>query len=198
MGNPFDPGYYCSEELGSFGFAAVGENVKVARNCVIIGLANIELADHVRIDSGCRLIAASGRIRLGRYVHLHTNCLLGGRGGIEIDDYSSLSHDVNVITATDDFAGYWMFGGTVPSGLCNPIIAPVSIGRYVPVGMKSCILPGVTIGEGAAVGVMTMVRKPLAAWMMYQGNPARPIGRRQRRALSLTARLETEPEPMAV
>jgi hypothetical protein len=46
MRNPFDPGYYESDELRGFGFKAVGEGVKVARNCTIIGPENIELDDH--------------------------------------------------------------------------------------------------------------------------------------------------------
>ena len=192
MCNPFDPGYYGSEELRRFGFASVGENVRVAKNCVIIGLGNIELGDNCRIDSGTRIITSNGFIRLGRYVHIHTNCLLGGRGGITIDDYSGLSHDVAVITATDDFSGQWMFGGTVPSFCTSPKIAPVTIGRHVPIGMKSCILPGVTVGEGAGICVMTMVRNDLEPWTLYQGNPARRIARRLQSALALQDRIEAQ------
>ena len=195
--NPFDPGYYGSEDLRRFGFGEVGDDVRVARNCVIIGLQNIFLADHVRIDSGTRIVAAAGHVRLGRYVHIHTNCLLGGLGGIEIGDYSSLSHDVNVITATDDLSGRWMFAGTAPSDLTCPKVAPVRIGRHVPVGMQSCILPGVEVGEGAAICCQTMVRKSLEPWTLWHGNPAHKIGRRSQRAVALAVGLEPAPERMA-
>ena len=72
MTNPFDPGYYTSPELRSFGFARVGENSVIARNCTIIGLENITIGDNVRIDGFTSLIAPNGRIRIGSYVHIAT------------------------------------------------------------------------------------------------------------------------------
>lgn len=188
MGNPFDPGYYCSEELREFGFASVGDNVRISKDCVIIGLENISLGHHCRVDSGAKLIAAGGHIIFGNFVHIHTNCLIGGRGGVTIGDYSSLSHQVCVISATDDFRGGFMFGSVVPAEFTRPTVAPVDIGTHVPVGMQSAILPGVTVGDGAAICVQTMVRKSLDPWTMYQGNPARRLAERKRDVLALEAR----------
>ena len=37
--NPFDIGYYEDFELKSFGFKSIGSNVKIAKNCVIKGIA---------------------------------------------------------------------------------------------------------------------------------------------------------------
>jgi galactoside O-acetyltransferase len=190
MKNPFDPGYYGSEQLRSFGFASVGKNVRVARNCVIIGLENIELGDNCRIDSGTRMIAAEGYIRLGRYVHVHTNCLLGGRGGIELGDYSALSHDVCLISASDDFSGRWMFAGTVPAKFTKPIVASIVLGRHCAVCMQSCVLPGVTFGEGAVLAVHSMARKSLEPWGLYFGSPARLIKRREQRPITFQNEIE--------
>ncbi len=64
MQNPFDPGYYCSEELRTFGFGSVGKNVQIARNCTIIGLPNISIGNHVRIDAYTAIIAPRGYVRL--------------------------------------------------------------------------------------------------------------------------------------
>ena len=185
MNNPFSPGYYGSEELREFGFAAIGENVRVARDCVIVGLENIRIGDHCRIDSGTRLLVASGHIHIGDYVHIHTGCMIGGRGGVEIGDFSSLSHDVCIVSASDDFSGRSMFASVVPEQFTNPKIAPVVIGRHCPLGMQSAILPGVTIGDGAGIGVQTMVRKSLEPWTIYHGNPARRIGERKRASLAM-------------
>lgn len=57
--NRFNPGYFTEDELRDFGIASVGVNVRVARNCTIIGLANISIGDNVRID-GYSTITASG------------------------------------------------------------------------------------------------------------------------------------------
>jgi galactoside O-acetyltransferase len=179
--NPFDPGYYCPEELRSFGFARVGENVLIAKNCTIIGPENIEIGDNVRVDAFTRLLAASGHIRLGRYVHVHTGCMFGGRGGIDIGEFSGISHGVAVLTATDDFGGHWMTSSNLPEGCTNPKIAPVTIGRHVPVGVNSAILPGVVIEDGAAVCAMSLVTKSLEGWTLSHGNPGRRVGTRERR-----------------
>jgi galactoside O-acetyltransferase len=187
--NPFDPGYYSSLELRSFGFARVGENCMVARNCTVIGLANITLGDHVRIDGFTSLIAPKGRIKIGSYVHVAGGCMLGARGGIELGDFSSLSQGVRIFTAIDDFSGNHLSNATVPEDLTGVQAAPVSIGRYVPIGSGSIVLPGAVVGEGAAVAAMSLVAQSLQEWTIYAGNPAKPTGKRSRKLLDLVARL---------
>lgn len=185
MQNPFNPGYYCSEELRSFGFAHVGDNVSVACNSTIIGLENIELHDNSRIDGFCTVIASAGKLVLGRYVHIHTSVVIGARGGVYIDDFAGVSHGCQILSASDDFTGRWMTNSTLPAGCTKPTIAPIRIGRHVPIGTNCTILPGVTIGEGAAVCAHTLVTSDLAEWRMYQGAPAQDRAPRRRRILAL-------------
>lgn len=183
--NPFDPGYFTSDQLRAFGFARVGEGCMVARNCTIIGLPNITLGDHVRIDGYTSVIASTGEVRIGNYVHIATACMLGARAGIAVGDYSSLSQGVRIFTAIDDFSGRRLSNSTLPAHLLGIHSAPVRIGRYVPIGSGSLVLPGVEIGEGAAVGAMSLVAHPLPAWMVSSGNPAKPTGERSRDLLAL-------------
>jgi galactoside O-acetyltransferase len=185
VNNPFDPGYYTSPELRAFGFARVGENSVVARNCTIIGLENITIGDNVRIDGFTSLIAPRGRIKIGSFVHIATGCMLGARAGIDIGDFSSLSQGVRVFTAIDDFSGRRLSNATVPEELAGVQSAPVRIGAYVPVGSGSMILPGVSIEDGAAVGAMSLVQRNLRGWTIHAGNPAKPIGERARDLLRL-------------
>jgi galactoside O-acetyltransferase len=185
MSNPFDPGYYTSDELRAFGFSRVGEGSAVARNCTIIGLSNIIIGDSVRIDGFTSLIAANGPLRIGNNVHIATACLLGSRGGIELRDFSSLSQGVRIFTAIDDFTGRRFSNATVPQELQGIQAAPVTIGKYVPIGSGSMILPGVAIGEGAAVGAMSLVPQSRAGWTVYAGNPAKRVGPRSRDFLAL-------------
>jgi acetyltransferase-like isoleucine patch superfamily enzyme len=51
MESPFDPGYFDSAELRTFGFKAIGENVQISRACNIVGLGNISIGANVRIDA---------------------------------------------------------------------------------------------------------------------------------------------------
>ncbi len=190
--NPFDPGYYLSEELRAFGFARVGEGSAIARNCTIIGLENITVGDHVRIDGYTSLIAASGSIRIGSQVHVGSHCLLGGRGGITLEDFASLSHGVRILSAIDDFSGRSLTNSTLPAHVLNVRTAPVVVGRYVPVGTGSVLLPGAAIGEGAAVAALSLVTGPLAPWRIHAGNPVRDMGPRARDLLALAAMIEPD------
>lgn len=185
MTNPFDPGYYTSLELRAFGFARVGEGCLVARNCTIIGLANIAIGDNVRIDGFTSIIAPRGRVQIGSHVHVATACMLGARGGIDIGDFSSLSQGVRIFTAIDDFSGRALSNAVVPEALTRVHAAPVAIGAYVPIGSGSIVLSGVTIGEGAAVGAMSLVPHDLDAWTIHSGNPVKAIGLRSRDLLAL-------------
>lgn len=185
MNNPFDHGYFTSHELRAFPFARVGENSAVARNCTIIGLENITIGDHVRIDGFTSIIAPSGRVKIGSHVHVGIGCVLGGRGGIELGDYSSLSHGVRIFSAIDDFAGRHMTNSTLPEEVLGVRTGPVKVGKYAPVGAGSLILPNVEIGEGAAVGAMSLVVQSLKEWTINAGNPAKPVGERSRDLLAL-------------
>jgi len=186
--NPFAPGYYETDELRGFGFRRVGEGVRVAKNTTIVGLENVTLDDHCRIDGHCTIVATGGTLRLGRYVHVHTSVVIGCRGGVVLDDYSGVSHGCNILSASDDFSGQWMHNGTVPAHLCRPTIEPVWIGRHVAVGAGCTFLPGVTLGDGAAVGAHSLVQTDVPPWVIVAGTPARQVGVRSRRLLALVPR----------
>jgi acetyltransferase-like isoleucine patch superfamily enzyme len=191
--NPFDQGYFKSDELRAFGFARVGEGSAVSRTCTIVGLENIVLGDFVRIDGFTTMIASPGSLRIGNHVHICSGCVLGARGGIELADFSSLSHGVRLLSAIDDFSGTRMTNSTLPPELLGVQAAPIRIGRYAPIGSGCIILPGATVGEGSAVAAMSVVNRPLAEWTLYGGNPARELGQRSRDLLALAQQFETDP-----
>lgn len=183
MKNPFDTGYYCSDELRDFGFAHVGENVRVARNCTIMGLENISLGDNSRIDANCTIIALGGPLTLGRYAHVHTSVVLGARGGITLGDFVGISHGCNLVSASDDLSGDWMTNSTLPPGCTNPKVAPIYIGDYTAMGVLCTVLPGVNIGTGCAVYAYSLVKSDLPEWTIAVGLPAKVIRQRSRRLL---------------
>ena len=190
MANPLDPGYYTEEDLRDAGFRRLGRDVRIARNCTIVGAQNIELGDHVRIDSYVTLVAAgAGYARLGSYVHVAAQCVLVATSGLVMEDFTGLSHGVHIHTRTDDYSGRHLTNPTVPARFTGVTEGEVALRRHVIVGSGSVILPQVEIGEGAAVGALSLVTKSLAPWGVYFGAPARRLKSRSKDLLRLESEL---------
>jgi len=185
MQNPFDTGYYCSEELRSFGFARVGENVQIAKNCTIIGLGNIEIGDNVRIDEGCSIICTTGKLRMGSHIHIGGKCHFVVAADLTFEDLTGTSQGVYIYTSSDDYSGNAMAGPMVPADLRKATTTPVRIAKHALIGAQSVLLPGADLPEGCAVGSLTLVAKPLQPWSVYHGNPARRLGSRNTAILEL-------------
>ncbi|MEO5972378.1 MAG: acyltransferase [Sphingomicrobium sp.] len=184
MLNPFEPGYHGSEELRKFGFGGVGENVQIARNCTIVGLANIFIGNNVRIDSYTVVVATTGRLFLGNHIHIGGHCHLLAADDLNFGDFSGISQGVRIYTANDDYTGKGFIGPMVPSEWRRLTKAPVSIGRYGGVGSGSVLLPGSVLGEGTVVGAQSLVTKPLAPWGVYFGAPVKRIKNRSKNFLT--------------
>lgn len=171
----FNPGYYTEDDLRDAGFRSLGHNVRIARNCTIIGIENIAIGNNVRIDGYSTLTAAGGHIRIGNYVHLGGGCFLSGCAGITLEDYAGLSQGVRLYSKTDDYSGASMTNPTVPAEFTNCKSGAVHLGRHVIIGSGSVVLPDAQLGEGVAVGALSLVTKSLAAWGIYAGAPAKRI-----------------------
>lgn len=194
--NPFDTGYYTSDELRDFGFAHVGENVAIAKNCTIIGLPNIWLGEGTRIDAFCSIIATGPLVFDGRN-HIGGHCHLVTRGGLTVGTYSGFSQGVKIYTASDDYSGRSMAGPCVPEEFTNYSVAAIDVGKHVIVGAGSVVLPGAHLGEGVTVGAMSLVTKPLDPWGVYFGTPAKRLKDRRRDLLALEAQLDARDHGLA-
>lgn len=192
--NPFDPGYWESGDLAGFGFRSVGKDVRIAKNCTIVGLWNVSLGNYVRIDGPTVLAAASGSLSLGDHIHIGGFCFLGCAGGVEMEDFSGLSQGVRLYSASDDYTGSFLTNPTVPEKYLGVRAAPVRLGRHAIIGAGGVILPGVTIGEGAAVGALSLVAESLDPWGVYAGVPARFLKARAKDLLRREGELRAEEE----
>ena len=135
--------------------------------------------------------------RIGRFVHIASFVSVIGGGSFIIDDFSGLSAGCRVITGTDDYIGPFLTNPTVPREFTNRQVSHVTIGKYVVVGTNAVLFPGVTLGEGVAVAACAVVRRDLAPWGVYAGDPIRKIGERdgatiREKAANLLGRLELE------
>jgi acetyltransferase-like isoleucine patch superfamily enzyme len=181
--------YLESTELRELGVRSVGEDVRVHSTCVLVGLENLSLGSHIRIDAFCSILPGDGRITVGNHVHIASCVFLSGGEGIDIADFVGLSHGVRVYTRNDDYTGLALTGPTIPERYLKLDKGAVTIGRHVVVGATSIVLPGVTIGEGTTVGALSLVKSSLDPWGIYAGVPVRRLRERSRDLLELERQL---------
>jgi galactoside O-acetyltransferase len=187
--SPLDKGYFTEQELAQLGFASCGTNVKISRNCSIIGAKNVRLGSHVRIDDYVVIAAASGSLDLGSYIHIAAGAYLGCAGGITMADFTAISHGTKVYSASDDYSGTALTNPTVPKKYLKVDVAPVVLGRHAIIGASCIVLPGASLAEGTAVGALSLIKRGFqcAPWAVYFGSPARKIANRSKVMLEAEA-----------
>jgi acetyltransferase-like isoleucine patch superfamily enzyme len=182
--NPFETGYYTEKELKTFGFKAVGKNVKIAKNCTISGISNISIGNDVIIDAFCSIIATeNGYLQIGSFIHIGAFCHLLANAGIELKDFSGLSQSVKVYSKTDDYTGNSLSNPTIPNKYKFIKKGKVIINEHVIIGAGSVILPNVTIGKGTSVGALSLIASNLDSWTIYYGNPLKKLTKRSKKLL---------------
>lgn len=175
--------YYTQEQLKNLGFKKLGKNVKISDKASIYNCNEIEIDDNSRIDDFC---VVSGKIKIGKNVHIAPFCLVaGGEEGIIFEDFSGLAYQVQVFTQSDNYSGRSLTNPTIPDKYKKEIKKEVILKKHTIVGAGSIILPGVVLEEGTSVGAMSLVRKPTQAWSVYLGNPAKRLMNRKKDMLEL-------------
>ena len=185
--NPFDTEYYYNEnDLRSFGIGSVGKNVKIAKNCTIVGLDKISIGNNVTIDPLCSIIVAGhGHLTLGSYIHIGSFSFLVASEGIKIEDFSGLSQGVKIYSKTDDYSGKSLTNPTIPKNYRTVKKGKVILQPHVIIGAGSVVLPNVIIGEGVAIGALSLVTTNLDSWTIYAGNPLKKVFKRSQHLLKL-------------
>ncbi|MGV1060031.1 acyltransferase [Clostridium perfringens] len=174
-------GYYSKEQLLEMGVRHVGDNVKISKKVSIYEPEKMYFDDNCRVDDFCVL---SGKVRLGKNVHIAVFCnVAGGDEGVIMEDFSGLAYYSNVFTRSDDYSGKSLTNPTIPEQYKYVKKQKVVIGRHSIVGASSIIFPGVILAEGTSVGAMTLVTKNTEPWKIYVGVPAKVIGDRSKELL---------------
>lgn len=175
--------YLTTEQLDEMGFESLGKNVKISDKASIYNADQIEIGDNSRIDDFCVI---SGRVKIGRNVHIAPLCLVaGGEEGITLSDFSGLAYQVQIFAQSDDYSGKTLTNPTVPSEYKKEYKKSVLLGKHVIIGAGSIVFPGVHIAEGCSVGALTLVNKSTEEWGIYLGNPAKRIKDRKKDLLVL-------------
>lgn len=170
-------------ELHKIGFKQIGKHVRISDKASIHNPDQIEIGDYSRIDDFCVL---SGRIRIGRNVHIAVFCnVAGGSEGVTMEDFSGLSYGCHVFSQSDDYSGRTLTNPTVPERYKNVDKRAVHIKRHSIIGVGSVVYPGVVLEEGTSVGGMSLVTKSTAPWSIYFGIPAKRIKTRKQDLIEL-------------
>lgn len=175
--------YLTEEELKKLGFKHVGKNVKISDRAAIYNCDQISIGDNSRIDDFCVL---SGKIEIGRNVHITPQCLIHGSiGGVVMQDFSVLAYGVKVFTSSDDYTDGYMTNSTVPSEFKKVSEKSVLIKKHVIVGTNAIIMPGVVLETGCSVGAGSVVICNTEEFGVYVGTPAKFIKKRGNKLLEL-------------
>lgn len=175
--------YLTEEEIFALRLKSVGRNVKISRKASLYNTEEIEIGDFCRIDDFCVI---SGKITLGRYIHITPMCLVaGGSPGLTVCDFSTFAYGVKIFTQSDDYSGETMCNSLIPKKYKNEVLRPIKVGRQVIIGAGATIMPGADIAEGCAIGSMSLILNPTEPWGIYAGVPARRIKDRTRKLLGL-------------
>lgn len=187
--------YLSEQQLGAICFRRLGRNVRISDKASIHDADQIEIGDNSRIDDFCVL---SGKITLGRNVHLAVFCnIAGGSEGVVMGDFSGLAYGCHVFTQSDDYTGKMLTNPTVPAEFRAGTKKAVLIERHCIVGTGSLIFPGVRLAEGTSVGAMSMVTRATQEWSVYFGIPAKRLKGRSRDLLNLEAKYRaSEGQPL--
>jgi acetyltransferase-like isoleucine patch superfamily enzyme len=169
--------------LSALGFKHVGVGVKISDKAVFYDAHEISIGDYSRVDDFSIL---SGKIELGRNVHIAVQCnLAGGELGIKIEDFAGLAYGCQVFSQSDDYSGKSLTNPTVPDEYKNEIKLKISIGKHAILGTHTIVLPGVEIGEGCSFSARSLVINSTIPWGFYAGSPVKRIKDRDKTCLAL-------------
>ena len=177
--------YLSAEELQQIGFKDLGINVKVSTKASIYNPELIEIGDDSRIDD---FVSISGKVSLGKNVHLAVGCnLAGGSLGISIGDFCGLSYGVQVFTRIDDYSGLTLSNPTVNNEFKMTHEKSILIGRHCKIGTYAIVLPGSDLGVGCSFSAQSLIEGQTEEHHLYGGNPLMQIAPLSRKLLQVEA-----------
>lgn len=155
-------------------------DVQIFGPTVALATEVIQIGRQSRIDSFCKLEGGHG-LSIGKFVHIASFCHLNiGGGTLRIGDHCFFASGSRVIT-----------GGNRPQGRSCSATSPKHLqileyketifSDYSGCMSGAIVLPGCHFGEGAMAAAGAIVTKPIPAWEIWGGNPARFLARRDTR-----------------
>lgn len=141
------------------------------RRFVLKHIYKMDIGKNVLIYGGFEFISP-WNIKIGKGSIVGNGAILDGRNGITIGENVNLSHEVWIWTVQHDAQDADF--KTTDKG------QSVSVNDRAWLCGRTVVLPGVTVGEGAVLATGAVASKPLDAFKIYAGVPAREIGPRNK------------------
>lgn len=159
------------------GFYRFDRNAQVFEPIVCLKPEKISIGEGARIDSFVKLEGGEG-LEIGQFVHIASFCHLNvGGGRLILEDHCTLSSHVSIGSATPDWS--YLYVSAAESAEHRHTKRYITrVCYYAALFMGVVVVPGVTIGEGAIVKPGSVVRDDVKPWTIVEGNPARPVGKR--------------------
>jgi putative colanic acid biosynthesis acetyltransferase WcaF len=125
---------------------------------------------HARIHPSCRFrrtvrVECPWNLAAGANSSAGDGAILYCLGQVTLGQRVTISQHAHICAGSHDYLRTDM-------PLLRP---PITIGDDVWIAADAFVGPNVTIGNGAILGARGVALKNLDAWMIYAGNPARPI-----------------------
>lgn len=159
----------------------MGNNVLIDVGVFLLGAKNISLGDYVWIDSGVRIEAMLGEIKIGKRVHIAPYAILAAREPIIIEDYAAVGAGAKIYANSErPFGGKRMSGPMIPEKYKAYHSKKIVLEKDSCIGTGAVLLPGAYICTGAVVGANAVVTKKVNPYEIVAGLPAKVIGKRQK------------------
>lgn len=157
-------------------FGGFGNNSLLAKNCFIAGHGTINVGGNSSIQAHAVLETCNPEsvISIGNGVSIGEYCHITALTEITIGDGTLTGRFVLI---SDNSHGYTDGRDADQIPLQREVTSKgkITIGRNVWIGDKVSILQNVSIGDGAIIAANSVVTKPVPAFAVVAGNPAKII-----------------------
>jgi galactoside O-acetyltransferase len=171
--------YLTAQALSRMPFKSLGRDVMIHERVTLVGIENISIGSHVRIDPEV-IFLATGPLTIGCYTHIASGVFIAAKAGFEMRNFANIAHGARIYTVNDDYSGRYLMGPTIPPELLSLSPGPVLMEEHANIGAGAIVLPGVTLAEGSVLGALSMTGTSTKPWTIYGGVPAKPLKERHR------------------
>ncbi len=159
----------------------LGKNALIDVGVFLYGLKNISIGEYTWIDSGVRIEAMLGEVRIGKRVHIAPYAIVAAREPVIIEDYAAVGAGAKIYANSErPFGGKRMSGPMIPEEYKAFYTKKIVLEKDSCVGTGAVLLPGAYICKGAVVGANTVVKKKVEPYDIVAGSPPRIIGKREK------------------
>lgn len=154
------------------------EDVRIDKRAIIKHLKRT--GSHVSIDAW---VYCAVRLWVGSWVHIapHVSIIGGEKSLLKIGDFSGISTGARIICGGEDFVN--SLCGFVPEEFRTTVYGETVFENFSWVGAGAILLPNITLAEGSVVGAGAVLTKSTEPWVVYAGNPARPLKERNKKQI---------------